>query len=205
MKRRLSISVLVAVAALVCCSTSRATITNAWWWDDGDGAVVCESTNWVGSDVNTLSMYGDQYRAPGHMTGTVDTATIEDPTLKLSTAIENDTSFAWTAYDVNVYMSTNFTVSYVNVTNPSTNWTVVSYDATALFTGSNWVSHIVFDTGTPVAINDELDYNYKLTFSGSTHYSFTQEMIPVPEPSAVALVAIGGLFLARFTLRRGRR
>ena len=199
--------IVIVLAVLVCCSISNASITNLTYASDGDGAFVCTPYNWEpNTNEFTLSVYGDQYWAPGHMLGDVYTDTAEDPTLTISSGIENDTTFAWTAYFVNVYMSTNFTISNVTVINPPiTNWTVVSVSPVT-YTGSNYVASIEYDTGTPVAIGDELDFSYKLSFLGSTHYSFTQEMTPVPEPGTLGLVTISGLLLGGFKLaRRWRR
>ncbi len=39
------------------------------------------------------------------MVGTIDTDTALDPTLTLSSAVNNDTAFAWIEYQVIVYMS----------------------------------------------------------------------------------------------------
>ena len=129
-----------------------------------------------------------------------------DPTLKISNSIENDTSFAWDKFTVNLTMAVPFTLTNVTVTVPGT-WSVVSFDQTANLIGGNYVATVVYDTG-PAIPNDgisTIDFGYWVQFSGSPSYILTQEMIPVPEPSSLALVAIGGLFLARFTLRRGRK
>jgi hypothetical protein len=195
------IAVLAIVGVLTFSFTSRAAINSVSWWDDGDYAIICQTTNW-NTGTGVLSMSGDQYWGPGHMVGTIDTSTAEDPTLTLASAVNNDTSFAWTAYDVNVYMSTTFTLTNVTVSSPLLDWTVVSYDATPTFTGSNYVAHIVLDTGTPVAIGDELDFTYQIKFASSTHYAFTQEMIPVPEPGTFALAGSGLILLVLFARHR---
>jgi hypothetical protein len=201
--------ILIVSAAVLCCSTSRASITGASWWDDGDGAVICTTTNWDAS-TSTLSMSGTQYWAPGHMVGWVGTTGGGDPTLTLGTTINNDSSFAWTAFIVNVYMNNPFTLLPLGVpSSPNSDWNVGSYTPNAGPTVSqygDYIGTIVYDGGTPIP-NDNvsaLDFSYQLGFSGSPSYVFTQEMIPVPEPSTVALVAIGGLFLAQYALRRGR-
>jgi len=102
-------------------------------------------------------------------------------------------------------MNNTFTLANAAVTAPG-DWTVVSVSP-VIYTGSNYVGTILFDTGAPIPNDNvsELDFSYQLHFSGNTSYTFTQEMTPVPEPGTVALVAVGGLLLAQFTLRRGRR
>ncbi len=192
------------VAILVFVSTTRANITNLTYCSDGDGAFVCSNYAWAGSSPSVnFHVYGDQFSAPGHMLTDVLTDSASDPTLTIGSSVDNDTSFAWTAYLVNVYMATNFTISNVTVTSPSNDWTVVSVSP-ATFTGSNYVANIVYDTGTPIAIGDELDFSYQLQFASSTHYAFTQEMIPVPEPSTFLTVTMSGLLLATFAWARRR-
>lgn len=200
---------LVASFLLVFCGVSKANITNVWYADDGDGAVVCNATNWWGSAKSiTLCIDGVQNWAPGHVLGTVLTDSSTDPTLTISTTDSNAMGFAWTSYEVNVYVTTNFTISNVQVTfSPSNDWTVLSGPTTpTLSTNGMWVSSFVLDTGTPIANGSELGFKYDLGFSGSTFYGFTQEMNPVPEPGTLALVALGGLVFGGFRMaRRSRR
>jgi hypothetical protein len=196
------------------CANSRATITNAFWNNDGDGAINCQQ---VGSfNGTTLSMAGDQCWGPGHMLGTVQTDSPQDPTLYLGSSVNNDTSFAWTSYQVNVVMPVDFSfvanAIFPNVENypPSgpSDWTVASViaptlQATGIYAG-DYEGTINLTGGTPIPIGtqqaDELDFGYGITFAGSTDYSFTQEMIPmgVPEPGDLGLAS--GLLFGGFQL-----
>lgn len=190
---------LAMLATLLYCSPSRASITAASWWDDWDGALVCSRTNLTLSGdatSGTLTMSGDQYWGPGHMVGTVDTTGGEDPTLTLASDIENDTNFAWTAYIVNVYMSNTFTLSNFNVLTPG-DWSVVSISPLTPTNGlGSYVVSTLLDTGTPIPVGNDIAFSYQLSFSGASHFNFTQEVIPVPEPGTFGLVALSGGLLA---------
>jgi hypothetical protein len=197
------------------CATSRANITSASWCNDADGAINCtESGSFQNS---TLSMQGAQFWAPGHMIGTVTTDTALDPTLYLGSSVNNDTSFAWTSYQVNVIMPVSYTfvanATYPYVINypPSgpSDWSVSSViaptlQATGIYAGQ-YEGTINLKGGTPVEPGnpgDELDFGYGIHFAGSTDYSFTQEMIPmgVPEPGDLGLASallFGGIELAK--------
>ena len=199
--------VLTVLVALFCCLSSYANITNVWYRDDGDGAFNCSNPgDWSGTPTNELSLgvAGKQCWEPGHLLLDVYTDSAEDPTLKIDNSIDNDTSFAWTTFTVNIYMATNFSLSNVNVSTPS-DWSVVNYNTNSTWNGSQYVATVVYDTGPSITVSNSIEFGYWVKFSGSPAYTITQEMIPVPEPSSLALVAMGGLFLARFALRRGRK
>jgi hypothetical protein len=211
---------LAVLTTIIFCSTSRGSITGASWWDDNDGALVCGGTSLtLSSDAQsgTLTMWGNQYWGPGHMLGTIDTTGGSDPRLTLGSSVINDTNFAWTAYTVNVYLSSLFSITnsgplspYVDdppnsdwsltVTEPSPSYTVPSGQFAGDYEGT-----LTLTEGTPVAIGGELDFGYTIQFSGASHYTIGQEVIPVPEPGTLALVAMSGLLLGWRTLAKRRQ
>lgn len=193
---------LCTATLLVSCLVSNASVTGVTYADDGDGAVICPVYTWPGGD--TVSIYGDQYGWPGHVLGTISTDSDLDPTLTLASAFDNDTPFVWTDYHVNIFMNHVFTVvpASVSVFNDSIgDWTGgLTQQATS--TGTNYMAKLDFYAGTPVPIGDTLYFSYAIQFSGATSFSFTQEMIPTPEPSTLSLLAGGALLLGARTLRR---
>jgi hypothetical protein len=205
MKTRTKILLPLVLAFLGYCATSRATITNASWTDDGDGAIVC---SWWQFNLNasTLKMTGNEYMAgAAHMIGTVQTTDPTDPTLYLGSAVDNDTGFAWTSYQVNVYMSAPFTIvsgtPYVDNV-PAGDWSVspTTYQSSSEFPTEPYEATIDLTGGTPVQIGGELDFGYAIHFGSSTDYAFTQEMIPVPEPGDLGLASallFGGIELVK--------
>lgn len=141
---------------------------------------------------------GATQTAAGKMGGAVTTDTILDPTLTVNNAIGNDTGFDWTSYVVDVFLNKSFTVAFpaTPVANPS-GWSagvsiaphfdVASglYTAELLYTGGTPVS------SNPLSPNNEFDFAYKVTFSGATSYSLTEQVSPVPEPAAFSLLLCG--------------
>jgi len=170
-------------------------------WDcasDGDGALDCTASFDTGT--LELTMTGNQNWGPGHMLGSFTTDTELDPTVTLFTGIDNDTSFTWTGYQVNISMDKTFTLSNVSVLTPG-DWSFTVTQPTQV--GSLYIGTIEFSAGTPVAIGDTLEFLYKASFLGSV--SFTQEMIPTPEPATLALLGFGGALGLVFHRRTRRR
>jgi hypothetical protein len=194
------------IAALVSCASNyaNATITGLSFCDDGDGAIVCPAYNGGASD--TMSVYGDQFSGPGHILATILTDTPLDPSLTIDNAIDNDTSFDWTSYVVDVFLNKNFTLSAISSANPA-GWTGSQTIAPYLVSPNLWTAEIVYSGATPVNTivgdpNNEFDFTYKVTFSGATSYSLTEQVTPVPEPGVLSLLLGAGLLLGSKVAKR---
>jgi len=210
MKMRVSTISVTILMALAICPVSRANITNVNWSSDSN--FICPDRPWKGSTNNlTLPIQGSQVGGPGNLYGNVLTDTPTDPTLTLGTSDENNTTFAWTGYYLNIFLPVTFTLSNVSVDNWDNgdandvhDWTV-NLLAAPFYNGSSYEAEIEFLSGTPVP-NDgsELDFGYTVHFSGASQYSLTQQMMPVPEPATVGLVGVS-LLLGAWTMARRRQ
>ncbi len=178
-------------------TTSQANITSISYTDDGDGAVKCPIYTWPGG--TDVSIYGDQYWGPGHVLFDIVTDSSGDPTLTLANAIENDTAFAWTGYEVDISMNKTFTFSGQTVTLPG-DWTVSSVVQPGAPIGGIYTGQLFFTAGTPVPVGGELDFAFKLTFLGSAQ--FTEQLVPVPEPGVFSLLLGGLLLVGRRAMKR---
>ena len=198
----------IVLAFLGYCATGKADVTAASWADDGDGAIVCQSW-WFNQNTSALTMVGDQYWGPGHMVGTITASVAQDPTLFLGSGVDNDSGSAWGSYVVNVIMNQSFTFvsGSESVSNPESDWFVANVAQPVLQSGGiyNGLYEGTIDLagGTPVQVGDELDFSYAIKFTGSTDYSFTQEMIPVavPEPSEIGLLTLSAFLFGGLNAR----
>src|SRR5205807_7780388 len=151
--------------------------------------------------VGTVDMDAYQYGGRGLMGGTITTDSPNDPSLVLNGSVDNDTSFAWTGYNINVFMYRSFTLSGVGVGPLPPGWTFTFTPAVhgpGTYYGANeFMASIQYHQGVgpAVAPGGEFDFSYTLNFSGATGYSFTAEMNPVPEPTIAALGLLGGAVL----------
>jgi hypothetical protein len=86
-------------------------------------------------------------------------------------------------------------------------WSVVGFDSTATYTGSNYLATVVYSTGTPIPSDgvSSIDFGYWVVVSDASSYQLVQEFVAIPEPSAVMLVAMGtalfSLVVSRHRLR----
>jgi hypothetical protein len=201
-------ALLITLAAgCACSSTANAGIVAAWWNSTGNSGIAHNSGTFSASS-DLLTLGGNQMSDPAQIGGQINTSGPVDPTLTIGSAVNNDSGVAWTSYQVNVVMNNPFTFTTpgTTVANPTANdWIISATIAPTLQASGPFVGlyegTLDFTSGTPVAINGELDFSYSINFAGSTHYTFTQDMIAnfasAPEPRQFALAAgLGGLLLA---------
>ncbi|HVV01430.1 MAG TPA: PEP-CTERM sorting domain-containing protein, partial [Verrucomicrobiae bacterium] len=136
----------------------------------------------------------------GLVNGTIHADSESDPSLLIGGAVNNDTATAWTGYSILIYMDRPFTLSNVGVGPIPADWNYATVDPalnpTPVYYGAGeYVAEIDYAAGTPIAPEGEFDFQYRLTFEGSTQYSFSAQMNPVPEPGSLALGALGILGL----------
>jgi hypothetical protein len=165
--------------------------------NDGSGSTDCVVIWQSGTDDNTMIIAGNQYWAPGSILATFDTC-VDDPTVKVINSIDNDTGLTWSGYHVDVSMDRTFSISDALGSTPG-DWTG-SITQQPVPVGSVWVGQLDFSAGTPVANGGTLEFSYKITFGGSSHYNYNQDMTPVPEPGSIVLL-VGGL-LGLLAVRR---
>lgn len=198
----------IGVGLCLLSSFCNAGIIGVDYADDGDGAFVCAPYSESGEAVSEWSIQvdGTQYGEVGHILGNITTDTPVDPTLSIGNSIDNDLDFAWTAYNVNIYMSSPFSIINEYVSTPN-DWTVSviqpTYGPHATqhigSAGYDYMGQIQYLSGTPVAIGGTLDFGYSIVFDGYTNFTFCQEMVAIPEPASLGLIVLisGGLYFQR--------
>jgi hypothetical protein len=198
MKKKLLVALLVAF--LVTPFLVNADIINWRCADDGDGAIVMGTPTWDDSDpcVYKLSMSGIQNWYPAHVVGDFNTDTELDPKVLIDETVDNNTTFAWTDYHIDIGMTKTFSIS--NVITPD-GW---EYEVNQPISGqqipndgTGWLGTIDYyvGTGSPIAIGDEGEFGFKITFTGSV--AFCTEQVPTPEPTTIMLLGLGALAFIR--------
>jgi hypothetical protein len=199
---------LIASASFLGWCISDASITSIPSWSYSGGlycyAPVLTTDSGTGAQSVGISGYQSSF---GGMGLTILTDTPTDPTLTINESIDNESSFAWTGYIVNVGMNQAFSINSAGVVAPAgwtANITQPSGPVSGIYTGT-----IDYEGGTPVAIspgpNSSLDYGYQIQFSGTTQYDLTESVNPVPEPGVFNLLMAGGLLLGGWTVAKCRR
>jgi hypothetical protein len=191
-------SFLIALLLVLSVTLTRASITNAWLYENGDGRMACTYTWSPGSP---LALVGTQYStASAGLWGGVATDTPTDPTLALSESINNDTGVAWTDYHAVITMGKFFSFSSITVTNAGWSYSIEPFTTV----GTNTIGTIDFFSGTPVAPGGELGISFNLTFIGAVNFNETLTPSFVPEPATMGLATVGGLLLFITRSRRKR-
>lgn len=197
--RGISALALAAAAAFAAGTTAHATITGSSW--AMNGGIICDYPLWDNN--GTVWIHGNQSGA-AQLLGTITTDTPDDPTLILSTSLNNDTGSAWTGYHISIYLNAAFTLSSVGVTLPN-DWSAAYNPNSTYDSGLGlYVDTIDFTAGTAVLPGYQFNYTYSISFSGATSFSLTQSVTPVPEPGSAGLVLIGGLALVGCAIAKRR-
>lgn len=187
---------LMVAATLAWCSVAQASITGVT--AVGDDNVSCPIYTWSPNN-NLLTLNLSQVGA-GNVSGDITTDVPGDPTLTIQNNINNDTGYDWPAYHVNVYMTQPFTIANPFVLNIG--WTG-SVTQQPILSGGVYGGQIDYVGGTPVTAGQILSFSYQITFGGAA--SFSQELVPVPEPGSFSLLLGGGFVLAGLMFIRQRR
>lgn len=134
--------------------------------------------------------------------------TPSDPILTINASVDNQSSFAWTGYILNIGMNQTFAINSADVTSPA-GWSAnitqpAGPDGNGIYSGT--IDYFMAPGGTPVAIapadNSTFSFNYQIEFDGATGYSLTETATPVPEPNGINFVLVGSLLLGGWMFRK---
>jgi hypothetical protein len=185
------------VLSLVVAPSANAVLTGGSCDDDGDGAIVMSPAS-LNLETETLEIVCSQSDSPGHILGDFTTDTELDPTVRIMEYVYNDTDFAWTDYHITIGMTKSFSIS--NIVTPE-DWTyTIDGPAVGMIPnggGLGWVGTINYyvGTGAPIAMDEEGEFGFKLSFTGGI--AFCMEQVPTPEPATVTMLGFGALALMR--------
>jgi hypothetical protein len=191
------------VLVLVCfASISSAGVLSATADNDGDGAIIMKSWNWNGTS-SVLTMNEILKWAPAH--AIANFVADGDPTVTFWKDVQNDTTFAWTDYHINIIRMQNDPFTIIDALSP-TGWDLPQITQPTLMPSylidgnpftNVWVGSVDYyaGTGSPIAIGASGVFNAKVSFLNSAN--FCLEQIPTPEPGSLSLLVIGSMAMLR--------
>jgi hypothetical protein len=159
---------------------------------NGNQTASDDSAAWDGWDSNTseynMGVSGDDYGGTSQLNGSFLTNSDTDPSIFVTNSFTNSTSFAWTSYDLSVYMPNIFTLTGVAATTPAT-WSPTS-NSGVYYNGSQYEDDVVFSGSPPINVGSNFDFQYTLSFNNQMSYQFTELLTPVPEPTSLGIVVL---------------
>lgn len=106
-----------------------------------------------------------------------------DPTILVTKTVTNDSGFAWTSYEVEI---TGTGASYVPASAASPTYSTISE-----------VGSTVTFSGATVNPGDVVELSFEINIPANTQFTFDVSQTPIPEPTSLGLLALGGLLLRR--------
>jgi hypothetical protein len=197
-------AILFSVLLLLATTTANASITGVTCVDDHDTAITMDSYQWGPAEGGEyyLTMNCTQFWGPGHVSG--DITAPDDPTLRITQYITNDTTFEWTDYHITIGMNKTFSFVSGGLVMPD-GWTANIIGPTDGLPlpgdtphGTGWVAtinYVMGPEGSPIALDAEGMFGFKVLFAGSVEYCTAQ--VPTPEPATIGLLGLGAMALLR--------
>jgi hypothetical protein len=187
-----------ALALVVAASLAEAKIIDATCTAGDGGGIVMEGMTWEWSDAEmTARMWvREVQKLPvGYLYPTFTADSELDPSAHIIKEVDNDTTFAWTDYHINLTLNKTFQI--VSAVQP-TGWLTPVMTQPSEVSPGVWqgaVDYYYGGPGTEILIGGTATYDVKASFAGSAN--FTVEQRPTPEPSTLGLLAIGAVALLR--------
>ncbi len=191
-------SLVALVALLGAASIAQAKIIDATCTTDTDGAIVMEGWSWWWDDAEStayMQMTEVQRAAPGHVFPTFTADSELDPFAHITKEVQNDTTFAWTDYHINITLNKTF---HIESAVQPTGWLAPVMTQPSEISPGVWYGYVDYyygGAGTEIPIGGLATYELTASFAGSAN--FAVEQIPTPEPTTFGLLLIGGVALLR--------